>query len=31
VDLITSTLGKSLGGANGGFATGKKEIVDMLR
>lgn len=31
VDLISSTLGKALGGAMGGFITGKQEIVDMLR
>ena len=31
VDVITSTLGKALGGASGGFTTGKKEIVDLLR
>ena len=31
VDVISSTLGKSLGGANGGFFTGKKEIIEMLR
>jgi glycine C-acetyltransferase len=31
VDIITSTLGKALGGAMGGFTSGKKEIVDMLR
>lgn len=31
VDIITSTLGKGLGGAMGGFTTGKKEIIDMLR
>ena len=31
VDLITSTLGKALGGASGGFVTGKKEIVALLR
>ncbi len=31
VDVITSTLGKALGGASGGFTTGKKEIVAMLR
>ena len=31
VDLISSTLGKSLGGANGGFITGRQEIVDILR
>ncbi len=31
VDIITSTLGKALGGASGGFTSGKKEIVDMLR
>jgi glycine C-acetyltransferase len=31
VDLITSTLGKALGGASGGFAAGKQEIIDMLR
>ncbi|RLD50254.1 MAG: glycine C-acetyltransferase, partial [Bacteroidetes bacterium] len=29
--IITSTLGKALGGAMGGFTTGKKEIIDMLR
>ncbi len=31
VDIITSTLGKALGGAMGGFTTGKKEIIEMLR
>ena len=31
IDLITSTLGKALGGALGGFTSGKKEIIDMLR
>ena len=31
VDLVTSTLGKALGGALGGFTSGKKEIIDMLR
>lgn len=31
VDLITSTLGKALGGALGGFTSGKKEIIEMLR
>lgn len=31
VDVITSTLGKALGGAAGGFTTGRKEIVDFLR
>ena len=31
VDIITSTLGKDLGGAMGGFTSGKKEIIDMLR
>ena len=31
VDVITSTLGKALGGASGGFTTGRKEIVAMLR
>jgi glycine C-acetyltransferase len=31
VDLITSTLGKALGGATGGFTTGRKEIVELLR
>ncbi len=31
VDVITSTLGKALGGAAGGFTTGKKEIVELLR
>lgn len=31
VDIITGTLGKALGGAMGGFTTGKKEIVDLLR
>jgi glycine C-acetyltransferase len=31
VDVWTSTLGKALGGASGGFTTGKQEIIDMLR
>ncbi len=31
IDIITGTLGKALGGANGGFTSGRKEIVEMLR
>jgi glycine C-acetyltransferase len=31
VDVITSTLGKALGGASGGFTTGRKPIIDLLR
>lgn len=31
VDIITSTLGKALGGAAGGFTSGRKEIIEMLR
>ena len=31
VDIITGTLGKALGGAMGGFTTGKKEIIEILR
>ncbi|MBC8256625.1 MAG: glycine C-acetyltransferase [Candidatus Marinimicrobia bacterium] len=31
VDIITSTLGKALGGASGGFTSGRKEIIDLLR
>ena len=31
VDVITSTLGKALGGASGGFASGPKEVVELLR
>ena len=31
VDIYTGTLGKSFGGAMGGFTTGKKEIIDLLR
>lgn len=31
VDIITGTLGKALGGASGGFASGKKEIIELLR
>ncbi|RIL10442.1 MAG: glycine C-acetyltransferase [Proteobacteria bacterium] len=31
VDIITSTLGKALGGASGGFTTGKREIIELLR
>ena len=30
IDIITGTLGKALGGANGGFTSGKKEIIEML-
>jgi glycine C-acetyltransferase len=31
VDIITSTLGKALGGASGGFTSGRQEIIDILR
>ncbi|MFV0140512.1 glycine C-acetyltransferase [Empedobacter falsenii] len=31
VDIVTSTLGKALGGAMGGFTSGKKEVIEMLR
>ena len=31
IDIITSTLGKALGGASGGFTSGKADIIDMLR
>lgn len=31
VDIVTGTLGKALGGAMGGYTTGKKEIIDLLR
>jgi glycine C-acetyltransferase len=31
IDLLTSTMGKALGGASGGFTTGRKEIIDYLR
>jgi glycine C-acetyltransferase len=31
IDVITSTLGKAMGGASGGFTTGRREIVEMLR
>ncbi len=31
VDVITSTLGKALGGGSGGFTTGRKEVIDILR
>ncbi len=31
VDIITGTLGKAMGGAMGGFTTGRKEIIEMLR
>ena len=31
VDIITSTFGKALGGSSGGFTSGRKEIIDMLR
>jgi glycine C-acetyltransferase len=30
-DIITGTLGKALGGASGGFTSGRKEIIEMLR
>src|SRR5207237_1918166 len=30
IDIITGTLGKALGGASGGFTSGRKEIVDLL-
>ena len=30
VDIITGTLGKALGGAMGGFTSGRKEIIDIL-
>jgi glycine C-acetyltransferase len=31
VDLVTSTFGKALGGATGGFTTGRKEVIELLR
>jgi glycine C-acetyltransferase len=31
IEIITGTLGKALGGASGGFTSGKKEIIEMLR
>lgn len=31
VDILTGTLGKALGGASGGYTTGRKEIIDLLR
>jgi len=31
IDIITSTLGKAMGGASGGFITGRKEIIELLR
>ncbi len=31
VDIITGTLGKALGGASGGYVSGRREIVDLLR
>ncbi len=31
VEIVTSTLGKAMGGASGGFTTGKQEIIDLLR
>lgn len=31
IDIVTSTLGKALGGSAGGFTTGKKELIDLLR
>ena len=31
VDVVTGTLGKALGGASGGYASGRKEIIDLLR
>lgn len=31
VDIINSTLGKALGGASGGYTTGPRELIDMLR
>ncbi|TKD07415.1 glycine C-acetyltransferase [Polyangium fumosum] len=31
IDVMTSTLGKALGGASGGFTTGRREIIDLLR
>jgi glycine C-acetyltransferase len=31
IDIITGTLGKALGGASGGYTTGRKEIIEILR
>ena len=31
IDIITSTLGKALGGASGGFTTGRRDVIDLLR
>src|SRR5207245_8432087 len=31
VDILTGTLGKSLGGASGGYTSGRKEIIELLR
>ena len=31
IDILTGTLGKALGGASGGYASGKKEIIELLR
>lgn len=31
IDIVNSTLGKALGGGNGGYTTGKKEIIELLR
>ncbi|HBO83158.1 MAG TPA: glycine C-acetyltransferase, partial [Cupriavidus sp.] len=31
IDIITGTLGKALGGASGGFTSGRKEVVELLR
>jgi glycine C-acetyltransferase len=31
IDIVTSTLGKALGGASGGFTTGRKEVIELLR
>jgi glycine C-acetyltransferase len=31
VDIVTSTLGKAMGGASGGFTTGRKEVIEILR
>ena len=31
IDIITGTLGKALGGASGGFTSGRREIIEMLQ
>jgi 7-keto-8-aminopelargonate synthetase-like enzyme len=31
VDILTGTLGKALGGASGGYTSGRKEIIELLR